>query len=272
MTDARRPGRPASARVAAYRLSIRYWVVRSVLWVVVRAIVRLRVEGLERLPPGPAMLCFNHLSWADPIIVMASLPGRPRLHFFGPRETDMTVGGRNRLMTWVGTAVPFRPEKDDLVAAARRVAELFAAGRRLAIFAEGRIHAVEGELLPLEEGAVHLALRSGVPIVPVAIIGTSWLGVGRTVRVVVGEPIRATGRPNRVLVDAVTAEVWCSLFELSRDAPRRPPPGRVGRWLTERFNDWPEGGRPERTAGAVGPVPTGIPVVGPHGPCPPGGA
>ena len=27
------------------------------------------------------------------------------------------------------------------------------------------------------------------------------------------------------------------------DAPDLPPPGRVGRWLTERFNDWPEGSR-----------------------------
>jgi 1-acyl-sn-glycerol-3-phosphate acyltransferase len=215
------------------------------------------------------MLCCNHLSWADPIVIIAAMPARPRLHHFGPRETDMTVGGRNRLMTWVGTAVPFRPQKDDLVAAARRVATIFEGGRRMAIFAEGRIHAIEGELLPLEEGAVHLALRSGVPIVPVAIIGTSWLGVGRTVRVVVGAPIEATGRPTRTLVDRVTAQVWCALFELARDAERRPPPGRFGRWLTERFNDWPEGGRPERTPGAVGPLPRGAAVVGPHGPCPP---
>jgi 1-acyl-sn-glycerol-3-phosphate acyltransferase len=258
MTEAARPTRPRVARVAEWRLTVRYWLVRSVLWVVVRTIVRLRVDGLERLPSGPAMLCLNHLSWADPILVIASMPGRPRLHFFGPRETDMTIGGRNRLMTWVGTGVPFRPAKDDLVAAARRVAELFASGRRLAIFAEGRIHAVEGELLPLEDGAVHLALRSGVPIVPVAILGSSWLGVGRTVRVVIGEPITASGRPSRRHVEAVTAQVWCALFELTRDTPRRPPPGRFGRWLTERFNDWPEGSREAAVTAAL--VASGVPV------------
>jgi 1-acyl-sn-glycerol-3-phosphate acyltransferase len=269
VTDATPADRPFAGRVATWRLTVRYWLVRSVLWVAVRIIVRLRVEGLDRLPAGPAMLCVNHQSWADPIIVIAALPGRPRLHFFGPRETDMSVGGRNRLMGWVGTAVPFRPAKDDLIAAARRVADIFASGRRLAIFGEGRIHALEGELLPLEEGPVHLALRSGVPIVPVAIIGSSWLGLGRTIRVVVGEPVAAAGRPTRSRVDAVTAQVWCGLFDLLREPPRRPPPGPFGRWLTERFNDWPEGHRPERTLGAVGPARRGESVVGPHGPCPP---
>jgi 1-acyl-sn-glycerol-3-phosphate acyltransferase len=230
------------------------------------------VEGLDQLPPGPAMLCANHLSWADPIVLIAALPGRPRLHFFGPKEADMSVGARNRLMVWVGTAVPFRPEKGDLVATARRVEAVFDAGRRLAIFGEGRIHAREGELLPLEEGAVYFALRSGVPIVPVGIVGTSWLAFGRTVRVRIGPPVEVSGRPTRAALAETTARVWCALFDLTRDAPERPAPGRFGRWLTERFDDWPEGSRPERTPSAVGPLPQGEAVIGPHGPCPAGGS
>ena len=81
-----------------------------------------RVEGRERLPAGPAIYCFNHLSWTDPFVLMATLPFRPRLSFFGPKEEDMAVGGRNRLMTWTGTAIPYKPGKNDLLEATRRVA------------------------------------------------------------------------------------------------------------------------------------------------------
>lgn len=233
----------------------------------VRVFVRLRVEGIERLPPGPALLCANHLSWTDPSILIAALPARPRLYLFGPREEDMAVGARNRLMTWIGTAVPFRPGKDDLLDTTRRVSAVFDAGARLAIFGEGRIHAVEGELLPLSEGAAYFAMRARVPIVPLGIVGTSWIGFGRTVRLRIGEPIVPEGRPNREAVEALTARVWCAMFELTRDAPRRRPPGRLGRWFTELFNDWPEGERPDRTPGAAGPVAPNEPIVGPHGPC-----
>ena len=37
---------------------------------------------------------------------------RPRLVFFGPKEEDMAVGGRNRLMAWTGATIPYRPGKD----------------------------------------------------------------------------------------------------------------------------------------------------------------
>ena len=72
----------------------------------------------------------------------------------------------------------------------------------VAIAGEGRIHARESELLPLSEGAAYFALRSGVPLVPIAINGTSWLRFGGRVRIRVGEPILAerpadAGRPGR---------------------------------------------------------------------------
>ncbi len=66
---------------------------------------------------GPTRSC----SWP-------TLPWRPRLYFFGPKEEDMSQGGRNRLMTWTGTAVPFKPAKNDLLEATRRVGAVFDAG------------------------------------------------------------------------------------------------------------------------------------------------
>ena len=62
---------------------------------------------MEHIPKdGPVILAGNHMSWADPFVLMAVLPFRPRLWFFGPKEEDMAVGGRNRVMYWTGTAIP----------------------------------------------------------------------------------------------------------------------------------------------------------------------
>ena len=100
--------------------------------------LRLRVEGRDRLPPGPALLCFNHQSWADPfVLVAAALPARPDLLFFGPREADMRIGRKNRLIAWSQRGVPFRPDKRGLVEVARRVEAVFARGDRLADRAGG---------------------------------------------------------------------------------------------------------------------------------------
>lgn len=227
-----------------WRRTLRYWISRLAVAAVVRAYLRIRVEDRDRLPAGPAVLCFNHLNWTDPFILMATLPMRPRLYFFGPKEEDMGDGGRNRLMTWTGSTVPYKPGKNDLLDATRRVKVVFDSGGVLAIAGEGRIHAGESELLPLNEGAAYFALRAGVPLVPVAINGTSWVRFGRRVRVRIGVPITTDGRPTRDAIAALTARAWTELHALVADHPDLVPPGRIGRWVTERFNEWPEGSRP----------------------------
>lgn len=207
---------------------------------------RLTVEGRDQLPAGPALLCFNHQSWIDPFLLMAVLPWRPRLSFFGPKEADMQVGGRNRLIRWTGMAVPYRPDKGDPLGASRRVRDVFAAGGVLAIAGEGRIHGGEAELLPLSEGPAFFALSSGVPIVPIAINGTSWLAFRRHVRIRIGRPIPAEGRASREAVHALTDATWTALHELCAGYPDPEPPRPGSRWYrwTEQFNEWPEGARP----------------------------
>ena len=60
----------------------------------------------------------------------------------------------------------------------------------------------------------------------------------------VGEPIPTAGRPTREAVEALTARMHEALLGLVRDSPELPVPGPFGRWLTELFNEWPEGRRP----------------------------
>jgi 1-acyl-sn-glycerol-3-phosphate acyltransferase len=161
----------------------------------------------------------------------------------------MTHGVRNRLMRWGGVAVPYRPGRRGLVAATRRVEELLTRGDRIAIAGEGRIHAGEAVILPLLEGPAYMALRSGVPIVPMAINGTSWLAFRRQVRVRVGPPIQPSpigeDRPTPEAVSVLTARVRDALLELVDDYPDPPRSRWIGGRLTELFNDWPEGSRPQ---------------------------
>ena len=250
-----RVGMLGRARVYSDRMDLqaparsirRYRVVRAVLHAAVRLYSRVRVEGMERLPDGPSILCFTHESWADPLYVLAAVPSRPRIYFFGPAQDEMRRGVRNRLMRWAGVVVPFRPGNRGLVAATSRAESLLCAGAVVAIAGEGRIHAGENVVLPLRDGPAYLSLRAGVPIVPLAINGATWLGFRRVVRVRVGLPIETAPAPVRAHANDVmrlTAQIRFALETLVSDFPEQPRPGPVGRWLTELFNDWPEGSRP----------------------------
>jgi len=246
---ARRSSRPGRLdQQAPPRPLWRYRAIRFTLGILTRTYADFGVEGAELLPAGPSILCFSHQNWIDPFFLISAFPARPRTHFFGPEQEDMTRGFRNRLMRWAGVAVPYRPGRRGLVAATRRVEELLAAGDCLAIAGEGRIHAGEGVVLPLLDGPAHLALRSGVPLVPVAINGTSWLAFRRRVRVRIGQPIEPVAggsrRPTAADIEELTAEARAVLLGLVADFPDPPRSRWIGGRLTELFNDWPEGARP----------------------------
>jgi 1-acyl-sn-glycerol-3-phosphate acyltransferase len=240
---------------APARSAWRYDLARRAAGLFSRGYSGYRLEGAERLPSGPAVLCFSHANWIDPLYLMAALPSRPRAYFLGPAQEDMTRGFRNRLMRWAGVAIPFRPGSRGLLAATRRAEAVLAAGDRIVVAGEGRIHAGEAVVLPLLEGPAYFSLRSGVPLVPVAINGTSWLAFRRRVRIRIGQPIvpaaaAKSGSPSASIhIDpeaslAMTANARKSLLELVDDFPDPPRPRWLGSRLTEMFNEWPEGSRP----------------------------
>jgi len=137
----------------------RYHACRVILGLIARIYSRVRVEGMERLPAGPSVLCFSHQNWADPLYLFASIPRRPRMYFFGPEQEEMRRGLRNRLMRWGGVTVPYQPGKRGLIAATARTGSLLRQGAVVAIAGEGRIHAGEGVVMPLEDGPAYLSFR-----------------------------------------------------------------------------------------------------------------
>jgi 1-acyl-sn-glycerol-3-phosphate acyltransferase len=237
----------------------RHWFSRTVSKILMKGWFRVRVIGAERFLDEPAVYCFNHLSWMDPLVMLATFPSRPRLHFYGPKELDLRTGGRNRFLWWTTIPIPFSPLKDDLLTSVRRAQAVFDSGSTLAIAAEGSIHVHEGDLLPFQEGAAYLALRAGVPIVPVAISGTSWAHFRGRVEVRIGEPIRTGERPTRHAVARYTALTWHAIRAMVDGDRDLPVPGRIGRWYTDLFNDWGLGGRAAATQ-VRGPDPADVPI------------
>jgi len=252
------PGLPW-ADVSPWQRWFRHWFSRTVSALVIKTWFRVRIEGAERLPPGPALYCFNHLSWMDPLILLATFPSQPRLHFYGPKQADLRKGRRNRFIRWTTIPVPFSPLKDDLLTSIRRAQAVLDSGANLAISGEGSIHVHEGELLRLQEGTAYIALRARVPIVPVAISGSSWAHFRGRLVVRIGEPIPTEGRPTRERIAAYTARTWHALHQMVADDRDLPRPGwRIERWVTDLFNDW-DGGR--ETAELIhGPEPAEVPI------------
>jgi 1-acyl-sn-glycerol-3-phosphate acyltransferase len=221
---------------------LRYHLVRVVLRVVVGAYVRSAVVGAERLPPdGAYIICFNHPSWLDPIVLAALWPDRKRpLYIFGPREQDMSTGFRNALITWTRRGVPFKPAAQDIVDVTRRTMAVLRSGACLAIAGEGRLSDHEGRILPLETGLAHFARMAGVPIVPTAVVGTRWVHLGSRVIITIGEPVFPDGiARGRDAARAMTDTVEARLRVMLTGVEERDPPGWLGRTISEAFNDRP---------------------------------
>lgn len=248
--------------LGAFQRWFRNWFSRTVSKILMHGWFRVTVEHPERLLDTPCVYAFNHLSWMDPLLLLATFPKQPRLYFYGPKQENLRSGRRNRFMWWTGVPVPFSPLKDDLITSVRHVQAVFDSGGSLAIAPEGSIHVHEGDLLAFEDGAAYLALRAGVPIVPVAITGISAAYFRGRVRIRIGEPIPVEGRPSRHNIERYSAIAWHAIRAMVEGDRDLLPPSRFERWLTDLFNDWGEGGR-EAAARLRGPDPANVPILPP---------
>lgn len=149
-----------------------------------------KVEGRENLPPRPQgmILAVNHLHWSDILAVGASLPLSHRPWWIAKVELF-----RHPIVAWwfrVMHVIPIRRGQRDL-AALEAAEEALKRGAVLIMFPEGHRSDTK-QLQQGRGGAVRLAIRSGCPIVPVAIWGTE-AGFGAILR---RSPVRVRfGKP-----------------------------------------------------------------------------
>ena len=205
--------------------SLRYRFMRAADRLLVRALLRVHTQGLERWPAAPFCLVVNHHNGWDPLIVIAVAPARPRITWFGPREADFSRGFKNRVMAFFGGVIPFNPEKTTLMSAVHAVRRVFEADGVLGIFAEGHNGFRETSIQPFEDGAVTFACLSAVPIVPCVISGTTWLWLGKRVEVRFGEPIPTDGVRGGFAREELTQRVRAAM-EAMLPAAEPPPPGK----------------------------------------------
>lgn len=226
----------------------------------VRALFRVRVEHLERLPDGPAILAANHLNHIDPLLLLAEMPPHPYYYVLGDARTLYNHAWKRSILGLSVGVIPIErwwKEERAVVAAVKAgrqdLKELSAAieqdvlsggdvrslrqidrivqsilkrGDGAIVFCEGRLGIDEGKLYqPLKRGTALYALKAGVPIVPAVLIGTQDLYLGKELTLRFGEPLRfpAIERPKRQEVDAVMQVLQQALMDLLPVDYKDPP-------------------------------------------------
>jgi 1-acyl-sn-glycerol-3-phosphate acyltransferase len=132
------------------------------------ALYRPEVEGLEHVPTdAPAILASNHPSTVD-VVFMPSVLARP-VYFLA--KSEYFSGLSRHFFSNVGVIPVARDGGDAAEASLRKAQEILEAGNLLGIYPEGT-RSPDGRLYRGKTGPVRLALRTGAPLVPVAMHGT----------------------------------------------------------------------------------------------------
>lgn len=146
------------------------FLLRFITWILVHTLYRVKVTGLENIPDeGPVLLACNHVSFADPFIVLGNVRRPIRyVMYYGIYNTPV--------LRWLfdqGKVIPIasREKYPQLVDEAfDRINTELSDGQPVGIFPEGGITR-DGEIQPFKKGIEHIVARQGVPVVPMALCG-----------------------------------------------------------------------------------------------------
>jgi 1-acyl-sn-glycerol-3-phosphate acyltransferase len=146
-----------------------YKVIKAVLTYPLRFLCNMRVRGTENEPTtdqGAYLVIANHRTWADPIYLCCVLKhGQP--HFMAKKEL-FRIPLLNLLIRALGAYPVNRGGAD--VGAIKHTIEMLKAGVCVGMFPQGhRYNKVDPRKTPVKTGAAMIALKAGVPVLPVFI-------------------------------------------------------------------------------------------------------
>jgi 1-acyl-sn-glycerol-3-phosphate acyltransferase len=206
-----------------------YWFLKWIaLGPVLRLVFRPHVEGADNVPPsGPAILASNHLSYADWLFMPLTL--QRRVTFVAKAEYFTTPGIKGwlqkKFFSGAGQVPIDRAGASAAEGALSSARTILGEGELFGIYPEGtRSH--DGRLYRGKTGVARLALETGVPVIPVAVLGTDVVappgkkfGTFTRPGVRFGKPLdfsRYEGLENdRYILRAITDEIMYEIMQLS---------------------------------------------------------
>ncbi len=205
-----------------------YSVLKTVGGPVLRGVYHPWVRGAENIPKeGPAILASNHNAVWDSIFLPMVIDRE--VAFMGKADYFTGTGAKGwatkNFMKAVGTIPVDRAGGKAAQAAMQAGLDRLNAGHLFGIYPEGT-RSPDGRLYKGKTGVARLALESGAPVIPVAMIGThAAQPIGKkipnrtNIGVVIGEPLdfsryRALSK-DRYVLRAVTDEIMYALMQLS---------------------------------------------------------
>ncbi len=154
-----------------------YWLLKALLTPFLQVFFRPDVEGLENVPAsGGVILASNHMSFSDSIFLPLVIPRRVTFLAKSDYFTGRGVKGRLKAVFFRGVGqVPVDRSGGAASGAALHTGlRILRAGQLLGIYPEGT-RSPDGRLYRGKTGVARLALEAGVPVIPVAMIGTNEL-------------------------------------------------------------------------------------------------
>lgn len=167
-----------------------YVLVRAIFIILFFILYPYRVYGRSNLPPAPFIVCSNHFSWLDPPLVACVFNRRQQIHFMAKQEL-FQIPVINYIISKAG-AFPVKKDTADRKAV-QKALMLLKANKIIGLFPEGT-RSKDGKLQELFDGVSWIALKSEVPIVPLAIKGP--YRIFRPVTVHLGEAMYFKGEKN----------------------------------------------------------------------------